>query len=361
MASMRLQQAFDQAAQLLLLLEVDGRIRAANSAAERVVGHPRQTLVGRRIWDTPCATRWGEAVACVRPLVNAAAGGTGGQVEVPLSRPDEPPQWFEFTATPLRDVHGVVNGVLLEGRDRTAHREVEHARREIAAMASMGRLAARVAHQVNNPLAGIQNAFLLVRDAIPADHPHARFADAIDREIARIASLTRQLVETYRPDPGARSEASVILAVHDAVHFLRQLHGGQPLALAVDVSEAPTMIPVPDALLRQTLYNLLQQAADAMPASGTLSVRVALEGDACVIRVQHDGVMLTDAERAQLFEPVAGPVERGKRPGGGGIGLALVRESVTAVRGRLTAHAVPGGGTRYDVTFPMTPLAGGMP
>lgn len=356
-----IRQAFDQAAQLQLLLEVDGRIRGVNAAAVRAVGHPRMALVGRRIWDSPFAALLGEAESAVRPLLAEAAGGVAGQVEVPVSRPHEPPRWFEFTATPVRDPRGAVQAVLLEGRDRTAQREVEYARREIAAMASMGRLAARVAHQVNNPLAGIQNAFLLVRDAIPADHPHVRFVEAIDREIARIASLTRQLVETYRPDPGLRSEASVILAVHDAVHFLRQLHGGRPLALTVDVSEAPTMIPVPDALLRQTLYNLLQQAADELPPSGTLSVRVAREGDGCVIRVQHDGSTLTDAQRAQLFEPVAGPVERGKRPGGGGIGLALVRESVTAVRGRLTAHAVPGGGTRYDVTFPMTPLTGGTP
>jgi PAS domain S-box-containing protein len=361
MATVLLQQAFDQSPQLQLLLDLDGRIRRVNAAAERLMGLPRESLLGRRIWDPVPQGHLGEAATSLRSLLMTAANGARGQLEVPLSGPDGASRWIEFATTPLRDARGTVTAVLLEGRDQTGRREVEHARREIAAMTSMGRMAARVAHQVNNPLAGIQNAFLLVRDAMAPDHPHARFLELIDREIARIAAITRQLVETYRPDQVMHAEASVMLAVHDAVHFLQQLHRGRPLAVTVDAAQAPTMIPVPDALLRQTLYNLLQHAADQVPPGGTLGVRVTREGDACLIHVHHDGETLTEEQRAQLFEPVVGPVARGQRPSGGGIGLALVRESVLAVGGALTAHAVPTGGTCYDVTFPMTSLAGGTP
>lgn len=354
------EQAFDQAAHLMLLLHPDGRIRAANALMAAAVGQPRGALAGVEASSFPFWHLLADGGAGVRQLHAQAVAGVRGRLEVVVRLADDVPRRVEFTATPLRDAAGAVACVLLEGRDQTRRLEAEGARREIGAMATMGKMAARVAHQINNPLAGIQNAFLLVRGAIPADHPHARFVDAIDREIARIAAITRQLVETYRPDQAMHAESSVILAVHDAVHFLRQLHAGRPPAVTTDLAEAPTMLAVPDALLRQTLYNLLQQAAEQVPDGGTVAVRVARDGDDCRIHVQHGGPTLTEAQRAQLFEPVVGPVARGQRPSGGGLGLALVRQSVLAVGGTLTAHAVPGGGTCYDVTFPLTPLAEAM-
>ena len=354
------EQAFDQAAHLMMLVDRTGRVRAANASMAAAVRQPPEALVGMGPALFPFWHMLGDAGHGVRRLMTQAMAGEGARLETMVTLFDEPPRRIEFIATPLRDAAGAVQCVLLEGRDQTRRHEAEGARREIGAMASMGTLAARVAHQINNPLAGIQNAFLLVRGAIPADHPHARFVDAIDREIARIAAITRQLVETYRPDQAMHAESSVILAVHDAVHFLRQLHAGRPPAVTTDLAEAPTMLAVPDALLRQTLYNLLQQAAEQVPDGGTVAVRVARDGDACRIHVQHGGPTLTEAQRAQLFEPVVGPVARGQRPSGGGLGLALVRQSVLAVGGTLTAHAVPGGGTCYDVTFPLTPLAEAM-
>jgi signal transduction histidine kinase len=354
------EQAFDQAAHLMMLVDRDGRVRAANATMAAAVRQPREALVGMGPALFPFWHMLGDAGHGVRRLMAQALAGERARLETMITLFDEPPRWIEFTATPLRDAAGAVECVLLEGRDQTRRHEAEGARREIGAMASMGTMAARLAHQVNNPLAGIQNAFLLVRDAIPPDHPHARFVEAIDREIARIAAITRQLVETYRPDQALAAEASVILAVHDAAHFLRQLHAGRSLTVTTDVAAAPSSLAVPDALLRQTLYNLLQQAADRVPDGGTVAVRVARVGDACQIHVWHGGATLTDEERARLFEPVAGPVARGERASGGGIGLALVRQSVVAVGGTLSAHPVAGGGTCYDVTFPLTSLAEAM-
>ena len=91
---------------------------------------------------------------------------------------------------------------------------------------------------------------------------------AIDREIARIAAVTRQLYETYRPDQSMAVESSVILAIGDAVAFLEQVNRARQVKIVTDVSSAPSLVPVPDALIRQTLYNLIQNAVDASPEPG---------------------------------------------------------------------------------------------
>ena len=224
----------------------------------------------------------------------------------------------------------------------------------------MGQLAARVAHDINNPLAGIQNAFLLIRGAIPTDHPQYRFVGAIEREIARIAAVTRQLYETYRPDQSMIAQSSVILAVTDAVSFLEQVNRVRQVKIVTDLSRAPSLVPVPDALLRQTLYNLVQNAFDASPPSGTVTVTAMVEGDECVLRVTDEGPGIPDVLRQRIFDPFFSTKDRTIKTSGMGIGLSLVRQSVHAVGGSIVVHDRPPGGTEFEVRLPMTPLDTGV-
>jgi signal transduction histidine kinase len=250
--------------------------------------------------------------------------------------------------------------VLVEGRDLSARKRVEETLREIGALTTMGQLAARVAHEINNPLAGIQNAFLLVRGAIPTDHPHYRFVGAIEREIARIAAVTRQLYETYRPDQSLMTSSSVILAVTDAVSFLEQLNRSRQVTITTDLSHAPSLVPVPDALLRQTLYNLIQNAYDASPVHGTIGVAALLEKNHCVIRITDEGAGIPADIRARIFDPFFTTKDKTVKTGGMGIGLSLVRQSVEAVGGSIVVHDRPQGGTQFEVRLPMTPLERGV-
>ena len=250
--------------------------------------------------------------------------------------------------------------ILAEGRDLTDRQRAEKSLREVGALTIMGQIAARVAHEINNPLAGIQNAFLLVRGAIPTDHQHYRFVGAIEREIARIAAVTRQLYETYRHDQAMTSTSSVILAISDAVSFLEQVNRTRQVTIETDVSRAPSLVPVPDALLRQALYNLVQNAFDASPSGGTITVRAVHDADWCVILVSDEGSGVPEALRDRIFDPFFSTKDRSVKTGGMGIGLSLVRQSVLAVGGHIDVRDRPSGGTEFEVRLPMTPIDTGV-
>jgi signal transduction histidine kinase len=263
---------------------------------------------------------------------------------------------LDFSFTPLFDAEGNVVQVLAEGRDVTERRRAEEALREIGALTTMGRLAARVAHEINNPLAGIQNSFLLLADAIPPDHPHYRFVGAIEREIQRIAVVTRQLYETYRPDQSSTASSSVVLAVTDAVSFLDQVNRGRGVRIVTDVTRAPSSIPIPDALLRQTLYNLVQNAVEASPPNGVVTVTAARTADTCIIVVRDEGAGIAPHLRERIFDPFFSTKDAKVKTSGMGLGLALVKQSVEAVGG--TIHLVDSleGGATFEVRLPMTPV-----
>jgi PAS domain S-box-containing protein len=263
---------------------------------------------------------------------------------------------LDFSFTPLFDADGNVVQVLAEGRDVTERRRAEEALREIGALTTMGRLAARVAHEINNPLAGIQNSFLLLADAIPTDHPHYRFVGAIEREIQRIAVVTRQLYETYRPDQSSTADSSVVLAVTDAVSFLDQVNRGRGVRIVTDVTRAPSSIPVPDALLRQTLYNLVQNAVEASPTNGVVTVTAARDGDVCVIVVRDEGTGIAPHLRERIFDPFFSTKDSKVKTSGMGLGLALVKQSVEAVGGTIHLVDTLEAGATFEVRLPMTPV-----
>ena len=352
----RFRAMFDTANQVQLLLDLDGSILEANQAAGELAGLSPQALQGVVFWQVP----WWPADAAIAEDVQErfakARQGNTQSFEMGITRDPAQPITVEFSFTSIVGSDGQVVQVLTEGRDLTLRKRAEESLREISTLTTMGQLAARVAHEINNPLAGIQNAFLLIRGSIPTEHPHYRFVGAIEREITRIASVTRQLYETYRPDQLMATHASVVLAVSDAVSFLEQVNRGRGVRIVTDMSRAPSMVPVPDALLRQTLYNLVQNALDASPLHGTITVSAHQDGDRCVLRVADEGPGIPFAIRERIFDPFFTTKDRTVRTGGMGIGLALVRQSVLAVGGWIGAHDRPEGGTEFEVHLPMTPL-----
>lgn len=354
----RFRAIFDSAYQLQLLLDIDGSILEANRAAEELAGEGAGELRGRTLWD---AFPWDTDASTPRQVHESfarACDGVSSRFEATLApRVDGGRSTIiDFTVKPIFAGDGGVMQVLAEGRDLTDRKRAESSLREVGALATMGRIAARVAHEINNPLAGIQNAFLLVRDAIPEHHPHYHFVGAIEREIARIAAVTRQLYETYRPDQSMASEASVILAVGDAVAFLEQVNRARHVRIVTDMAKAPSVVPVPDALIRQTLYNLVQNAVDASPDHGTVEVTAMQQDDECVIRVSDHGQGIPLEIRDRIFEPFFSTKDRRVKTGGMGIGLALVRQSVLAVGGRISVRDRAAGGIEFEVRLPMTPM-----
>ena len=355
---------FEATDQLQLLLDLDGRILEANRAAAAHAGGHIDALRGVRFdalpwWreDQTTPTRIGDGI---RERLVRAASGDSNRFEVPLSDHGERAVFVDFSLKPIRDEQERVVALLAEGRDVTERKRAEQSLREIGALTTMGQLAARVAHEINNPLAGIQNAFLLVRDAIPKDHPHVHFVGAIEREIARIAAVTRQLYETYRPDQALGAASSVIVAISDAVAFLEQVNRPRQMKIATDVSRAPSLVPVPDALLRQTLYNLVQNALDATPNGGTITVSAAHEGAWCVLRVLDEGPGIPESVKARMFEPFFSTKDRSAKTSGMGIGLSLVQQSVTAVGGEILVLDREEGGTEFQVRLPMIPIDTGV-
>ena len=354
-AERRFRGMFDSGFQFQLLLDREGRVLEVNRHALEATHTVRGDVVGKSIADS----LWWRDDPAARERLHAAiaAARNGGMrpYEEVFRGAGDAALNLEISIKAIPGADGDEQA-LVEARDLTAFRRAEAALREVETLTTMGRIAARVAHEINNPLAGIQNSFLLVKGAIPTEHPHHKYVGAIEREIARIAAVTRQLYETYRPEQDSPSTTSVATVIGDAVAFLEQVNRASDVRVVVELSHRPSVLALPSVMLRQVVYNLVQNAIEASPKGETVHVRTLVQDGKFLLRVRDKGPGIPCDVREKIFEPFFTTKSGRIRTGGMGLGLSLVRRSVMAFGGTIEIADVEGGGCEFIVTLPLNPL-----
>jgi two-component system sporulation sensor kinase C len=356
----RFRAMFDSAYQFQALLDLECRILEANPTALELLRNETsiEGLRGLVFWE---AGWWSgpDAAAWAKTACDAAKAGRIVKQELEMATRGGQRVVMDFSVKAIRDAEGRVAQLLVEGRDITARRRAEAELREVETLTTMGRIAARVAHEINNPLAGIQNSFLLLRDAIPADHPHYAYVGAIEREIRRIADVTRQLYETYRPDSDGTGQSGVRTLIGDAVAFLQQVNRPTQVRIQAELAGVPSLVAIPESVLRQSVYNLVQNAVEASPPGGLVTVWAHAENGYFVLRVRDQGPGVPASARSRIFEPFVTTKGRGAATGGMGIGLSLVRRSVEAMGGTIDIEDPPDGGAEFVIRIPVAQATNG--
>jgi signal transduction histidine kinase len=236
---------------------------------------------------------------------------------------------------------------------RTARiRELERQRTEIEKLGATGRMAARIAHEINNPLAGIKNSFLLVRHAVPEDHPYYEYVGRIQKEIDRIAWIVRQMFDLYRPDQEPVRESSVDEVISDIVALLDSSCREYGVSIEIDTSDAPAGIATQDALLRQILYNVVQNGIEASSPGGVIKIVVSVVDNSLVLKISDQGPGIPKEARFRIFEPFF-TTKSGLTTGGLGLGLSVSKSIVEAMGGSIDFESETGQGTTFTVTLPL--------
>jgi hypothetical protein len=353
----RFRVIFDSTFQFQILLGVDGGLLEANRTVLEFGAVQLEDVHGVSLWQTPW---WAGAPDRVRRLQEACAAATRGrtvQYQEDLQGTGTATATVELSVKPIRGPDGNVVQVLVEGRDVTERVQAESALRELDTLSTLGRLAARVAHEINNPLAGIQNSFTLLKDAVPPEHRYHRYVGAIEREIARIAGVTRELYGLYRAEHAENGQSSVSVAIADAVALLNQLNRSSSIRIRTDTERAPQVLPHPDALVRQVIFNLIQNGVEASPENGTVQVTAWSDERMFHLSVRDHGPGVPMQVREKIFAGFYS-TKTGLTTGGMGLGLAIVKRSLTALGGEILILDPPDGGADFRVRLPLgTPAA----
>jgi len=233
---------------------------------------------------------------------------------------------------------------------REANARLAQAQTELVSserLATVGRLAAGVAHEVGNPLAGILG-YLSLAGARTTDPELQEFLGRIDHEVQRIDGIIRGLLELGRPGRGSLAPVDVGHVVETCVQLVKA--GRDFSGVRLELALTPGVLARADSgPLSQIVINLLLNAVQAMEGRGEVRLTTRSEGGEVLLVVEDQGPGIPERVMPHLFEPFFTTKEPGQ---GTGLGLAVSRSLAEGMGGRLMAENVPGRGARFSVRLP---------
>jgi PAS domain S-box-containing protein len=230
---------------------------------------------------------------------------------------------------------------------------LERQRTETEKLVATGRMSARIAHEINNPLAGVKNSFALIKKAVPTDYKHYEFVGRIEKEIERIARIVRQMYELYRPDHQTPTHVKVADVVNDIATLLEPNARQAGVKLDLDVSRARAAVFLHEDSLRQILFNTIQNAIEASPEDAHVRVFAAIDDHNLTLAVSDQGPGIPDDVRQKIFEPFFTTKTGVSTTGGLGLGLSICKGLVDALGGKLTFDSIAGHGTTFTAVLPL--------
>ena len=267
------------------------------------------------------------------------------------------PPFVEPATLPLDPTAAAVHRSLHEFLRRQHERDTAHASHlaRVDQLATLGQLAAGLAHEIKNPLAGIQGALELLRDEASEGETKRLYGEML-AELQRVNAILMRLLESGRPAPLrlARTDLAKLLA--DTAELMSAALRRKKVVLRASTAEGLPEVQVDPAKMRQVLVNLMQNAAEAMgERGGNISVRAGHfpQDSAVVVAVEDDGPGIPPENLGNLFEPFFTTKFTGT-----GLGLAISKSLVEQHGGRIEVNSEPGRGTTFLIFLPIQAAAG---
>ncbi|MBI4219831.1 MAG: PAS domain S-box protein [Chloroflexi bacterium] len=274
-----------------------------------------------------------------------------------------------ITATRTRSNVGEHVGVVCVLHDLTRIKELERQRlerqlSESEKLAAVGRLAAAVAHEVNNPLESIKNALSLVVSKTPSEAPTRRFLDIANTETQRVSTIIRQMLNFYRSDT-VRKPVAVGQVLRDVITILN-MQFGKSVTWHIQIDRSLPMVNASEDKLKQVFLNLMINAREAMDGGpGELDVVARLSntsdleftpGNYVMVEISDTGRGIAEEDLARIFDPFFSTKKGGH---GTGLGLWVSQDIVQQHGGHIQARSRAGHGATFTVALPIGSQDGG--
>lgn len=329
----------------VLVLDQEGRCVAANPAAERLLGLPRQALLGR--FDQDFLPLSEEAIETLRRRARSRAAGP----VTPLLAARDGRQ-LAIGAGPFVGADPADAGMMVLIRDLSAEAEAERVKQDFVSM---------VGHELRTPLTLIRTTVDLLNegDAGGLTDTQARIVEVLRSNTDRLMSLINDLLDMSAIDSGRMEiqpeEADLVEIVTDVVEDAR------PAAEAKDhhlVLRAPEFAPVWADRRRvgQVVSNLISNAVKYTPPGGSLEVTVEVDGPWAQVSVRDTGIGISPADQEQLFQRFYRTSAGRRITGGTGLGLAIARSLVELHGGQIWVDSDGDGGSTFAFTLPTLPI-----
>jgi two-component system NtrC family sensor kinase len=335
----------------IVVLDLESRVVRWNRAMEALFGRPRQEVLGRAL-DAVFPGSFLEALRGALVLGHDEEIAHIYKLHLPSA--DGRSLMVNVSVAPFQAAPGERHGTILILDDVTARVRLEDQLQHAEKMASVGLLAAGVAHEVNTPLAGISSYTQLLRGQIEDSDPRQQVLEKIEKQSFRAAKIINSLLNFSRSSGTEFDRVDVNKAVGDVLSLVE--HQLDASRIRVRRELAPGLLPIRgnENRIQQVFFNLILNARDAMPSGGWLTLRTYADADTVVAEVGDTGHGIRREHIRRIYDPFFTTKGIGK---GTGLGLSVSYGIVQEHGGAIFVDSTPGQGTTFQVALPALVLA----
>jgi PAS domain S-box-containing protein len=332
--------ALDQAA-IVASTDQRGIITYVNDKFCEISKYSREELLGQ---DHRIVNSEYHPKEFIRNLWRTIARGGIWRGEIRNRAKDGSIYWVDTTIVPFVDERGRPWQYLAIRSDITARKEAEAQLTAQAALTELGQLAAVVAHEVRNPLAGLRASLEVLRSRLPATQKEREVLQVMIERIDALNAKVTDILRFARPRAPVVQSVQISPLVGEAVSSARAAIGGE--CPEIEYSSETFMVQADSELLRAALLNLLLNACQA--GGDRVEVTVSSAGAACLIAVADRGPGIPDDVKERVFEAFFTTKKTGT-----GLGLPIVKRLIELQQGAVTLRRREGGGTVAELTVPL--------
>ncbi|HTM07941.1 MAG TPA: ATP-binding protein [Verrucomicrobiae bacterium] len=338
----------------VIVIDQRDNITFFNQAAEVLTEMPASQALAQNYATLFAHTPW--LIAMVKKSAPPEQSGSRGEGDLVRPRGREVP--VNLTVSPLQDRYNEFLGTIVVMRDLTHRKELEEDLKRADRLAAMGTLAAGLAHEIKNPLAGIKGAAQRITRKVNEDAGLRQYADIIVDEVNRVNGLIDQLLDLSRPSDMNFEP----LNIHEILDQVLLLEKENPAALNVEVRKNfdPSLPSIRGdrGRLTQVFLNLVKNAFQAMSDRGALTVTTRIEADFHVreqgrergkfirVEIEDQGVGIKEADLPHIFSPFFST-----KNGGTGLGLAICYRIINEHGGLIRVESREGAGACFKVSL----------
>lgn len=339
-----LEAVFDGIQDGISVLDADLTIVRVNRAMEKWYCHS-MPLVGKRCFEAyhlrsePCE---------LCPTRRARATGVPQMEQIPRTDKTGTAGWLEVFAFPMRSATGELTGVIEYVRDISERKKMEEYVLRTERLAAMGRMAAALAHEINNPLHGIKNSLELVLDFPLGEDRRQDYLYAVRREIERLTALAHRILDFARPPRLEPYPSHVGEAIGYALTLAAKQLEHSRIDVVLELPPNLAQVMAPRDHLAQVFLNLVLNSIAEMPNGGRLTICGVQTADCIELSFHDEGKGIAPDDLPLIFEPFYTTREDGT-----GLGLSISFAIVQQYGGILSAENAAGGGAIFTVALPV--------
>ncbi|MCB9916157.1 MAG: PAS domain S-box protein [Planctomycetes bacterium] len=342
---LELEDLVERSADAILFLDLRGIVRYWNRGATRTFRYEPAEALGREVsFLLPPDLRHGGELLRLRSA--CAADGVVYNFTTRRLRKDGKEVWVSLTRTVLHDRRGREIGVVATMRDVTEQRAREQELQGSRSLALVGELAAKVAHEVKNPLTGIYAALQVLEGQLEPEDPRREVFQSIGDEVKRLNGITQDLLSFARPAQPKLVQDDLARFLVELCEDLERIQVVRPGELDTSALWTPLLVSFDHELVGQVFKNLILNGVQANAGKGTVRLLPRVSDEWVVVDVADDGPGIPAEVRARVFEPFFTTKSRGT-----GLGLSIAHKNMQLMGGRLRLRGQKSRGATFRVEF----------